>query len=96
MVSRFGAQVALLAFAAAILAGLAAGNAPMTVLTRALLVLAGAVFIGQFVGWTSRLVLRDYLQSIKRTIDLAHAAAVDAHSPQQGRRPDTETAESVE
>lgn len=77
MVSRLGSQVALLAFAAAVIAGLTAGNAPMTILTRALFVLAGSLFVGQFVGWSSRMVLRDHLQAIKHTIDRAHAAACE-------------------
>jgi len=66
MVARVGAQIALLAFAVAILAGLYAGNEPVTVLTRALLVMVAALLIGQGVAYTGRLVLTDHLRQKQR------------------------------
>ena len=59
MIRTIGAQIALVAFAAAILAGLYAGNSPVTVLTRALLAMIVALFVGQAVAWSIKLVLRE-------------------------------------
>lgn len=78
MVGSLGAQLALVAFAAAILAGLAAGNSAWTVTTRALLVMVMAVFVGQAVGWVTRLLLRDHLQRAKMRIDSEHLSQVEA------------------
>jgi len=77
MVGKLGAQIALVAFAAAIVAGLYAGNAPTTVLTRALTVLAVALFVGQAAAYVGKLALRDFLQHEKTRIDRAHVELTD-------------------
>lgn len=71
--ARLGAQFALLAFTVSIIAGFLAGNSAMVILTRALVAMVLALFIGQLVGWGCKLVLREHLQAIKRDIDLIHA-----------------------
>ncbi len=76
MVRSIGAQLGLLAFAAAILAGLYAGNSPATILIRALLVMAGACAAGQGLGWASKQVLRDHLQRKKLAMDKEHYDAL--------------------
>lgn len=78
MVARTGAQVALLAFFTTILGGLLVGNSFQTVLSRSLTATIAALLIGQFVAWSGKLVLRDYLQRRKVQIDTAHA---DASAP---------------
>lgn len=78
MVGSISAQIALVAFAFAIFAGLYAGNSPSTVLTRALLVLAGAALIGQVAGYVGKAVLTDYLRARKRQIDTDHIAATES------------------
>jgi hypothetical protein len=75
MVGSISSQVALLAFASAIAAGLYAGNSAATVLTRAIVALVVAYAIGRVSGSTFKLVLRDHLQRKKSAIDQAHAAA---------------------
>ena len=90
MAGRISAQIALLAFAAAIVAGLFAGNAPMVVLQRALVAMFVGLFVGKLVGWAIRLALRDYLQRKKRAIDDAHAASKEAEEPEgAGQQPHT-------
>jgi len=81
MIGRFGSKLALLAFAGALLAGIAVGNAPATVLTRALTVMIVALFVGQLVGWTSRLVMRDHLQNRKAELERAHLEASQTPAP---------------
>jgi hypothetical protein len=76
MVGSLSAQVALLAFAAAIAAGVYAGNAATTVLTRAIVAMFVAYVIGRISSSAVKLVLRDHLQRKKRSIDEAHAAAM--------------------
>lgn len=78
MIGRFGSQLALLAFAGALVVGIAVGNAPSTVLIRALTVMVVALFVGQLVGWTSRLVIRDHLQNRKAQLDREHVEATRA------------------
>jgi hypothetical protein len=78
MVGQIAAQVALLAFAAAIVAGLHAGNSATTVLLRALLTLAAALLLGSAAAWTVKLVLRDHVQRAKREIDQEHVRASSA------------------
>lgn len=75
MVGSLSAQVALLAFAAAIAAGVYAGNSATTVLTRAIVALIVAYGIGRIASSTVKLVLRDHLQRKKLAIDEAHLAA---------------------
>lgn len=76
MVRSIGAQIGLLAFAVALLAGLYAGNSAAVVLTRALIAMAVGAVVGQVAGWAARLVLRDHLQKKKLQIDQEHMAAV--------------------
>lgn len=73
LIGRIGAQVALLAFSLSLLAGLLAGNTPVTVLSRALLMLVVALVLGQLVAWCGHVVLLDYLTQRKATIDTEHA-----------------------
>ena len=76
MVRSTGAQIGLLAFAFAIVAGLYAGNSATVILTRAIgAMLLGAV-IGQVAGWVVRLILRDHLQRKKLRIDDEHFKAM--------------------
>jgi hypothetical protein len=79
MIERLGARIALLSFAAAILAGLAAGNSEVTVLTRALVAMVLALLLGQAVGWACKSVVREHLQQIKQRLDREHLAALEAH-----------------
>jgi len=86
MERSIGAQVGLLAFAAAIVAGLHVGNAPTTILVRALIVMLAACAAGQAVGWAVKQVLRDHLQEKKQAIDREHYEAshgADGQSPAQ-------------
>ena len=76
MINSIAAQIALLAFALAIVAGLSAGNSSATVLTRALVAMFVGMLIGKLVAWSSKLVLRDHLQRKKRAIDESHDATV--------------------
>lgn len=69
MVHSLGAQIGLVAFAVAILAGLHAGNSATTILTRALLALVLAVFAGQFSSFAIRLVLRDHMKQKKEAVE---------------------------
>jgi hypothetical protein len=81
MARSIGAQLGLLVFGVAILAGLRAGNSATTVLVRALLAMVAAYGIGQLVGWFGRLVLRDHLQPRKLALDRSHRDAVRAMNP---------------
>jgi hypothetical protein len=76
MVGNVGAQVGLLAFAIAVIAGLSAGNAPVTILTRALVGMFAAALVAQVVAWAARSVLREHLQSRKVKIDHDHYQAL--------------------
>ncbi len=78
MVRSIGAQIGLLAFSAALLAGLYAGNSLSTVLVRAIVILLLASTLGQLVGWVGKMVLRDHLQRKKLTLDSEHRDAVRA------------------
>jgi NhaP-type Na+/H+ or K+/H+ antiporter len=83
MVRSIGAQLGLLAFSLAILAGLYAGNSPTTILLRALLVLLMGAVLGQTVGWGAKLILRDHLQRRKLATDRDHRNAVRTLRDQQ-------------
>lgn len=83
MTSSLSAQIALLAFAAAIAAGLYAGNSTATVLIRALIAMFVGFGVGKLASWTGKLVLRDHLQRKKLAIDRAQGASEDASQPQQ-------------
>jgi NhaP-type Na+/H+ or K+/H+ antiporter len=63
MVSRIAAQVGLLSFAVAVMVGLHAGNPPVTVLQRAVLAMGVGFLVGQFAGWSARLVLREFVRT---------------------------------
>jgi hypothetical protein len=81
MVRSIGAQVGLLAFGIAVLAGIWAGNSAFTILWRALLVMAGTFLLGQLAGWIGKLVLRDHLQQKKLAIEQEHLAALRGPEP---------------
>jgi hypothetical protein len=87
MVRSLGAQLGLLAFAAAILAGLHVGNSPTTILIRALLVMLVGYAIGKTVAWTGSVMLREHLQRKKLAIDRAHNEAVRALAEQPATEP---------
>lgn len=78
MVRSIGAQIGLLAFAVAVLAGLYAANSATVTLTRALVAMVVGAIVGQAAGWGAKLILRDHLQRKKLEIDRAHLAAVRA------------------
>ncbi len=80
MVQHTGAQLGLLAFAVAIVAGLYTGNSTTVVLSRALGALVAGAVIGQLAGWAAKVVLRDHLQRKKLDIDRQHSEAVGALS----------------
>lgn len=82
MVGSVTAQIALLAFALAIVVGLYAGNSPATVLARALVAMVVALGVGTLAGWTIKLVLRDHLQCKKVAIDQAHVAPTSPPEPE--------------
>lgn len=76
MVRSLGAQIGLLAFGVALVAGLLVGNPATVVLLRALFALLAGAALGQLGGWAARLVLRDYLQRRKLEIDQRHFAEI--------------------
>lgn len=75
MLRTLGAQVALLAFAAAVGVGLSVGNSPTTVLLRALLIMTGTLLVSQLVVAGQKRILRDHLQGKKLSIDREHLEA---------------------
>jgi divalent metal cation (Fe/Co/Zn/Cd) transporter len=74
MVGSLGAQIGLLAFTIALLAGTLVGNTPTVVLLRALGALVIGAVVGQAAGWAAKQVLREYLQKRKSEIDRRHFA----------------------
>lgn len=78
LVGTTGAQIGLLAFAVAVVAGLLAGNSATVILLRAIVALLVGAGVGQAAAWTAKTVLRDYLQRRKLLIDQEHKAAVQA------------------
>ncbi len=78
MIRTTSAQIGLLAFAVALVAGLYAGNAPAVVLFRALLAMFAGAVVGQFAGWAAKYVLREHFQRRKMAIDREHITAVQA------------------
>lgn len=82
MVGKIAAQLGFLTFGVCVLAGIAAGNAPETILIRALGAVAGVVFVGTLVGSACRAVVRDHLLRRKIQIDTEHHAAVRAAASQ--------------
>lgn len=81
MLSNVGAQLALLAFTAATLLGLHAGNEPATILIRAFVIMAATLALGRAVAALHRLILRDHLQGRKLSLDRAHLEACAAAAP---------------
>jgi len=84
MVRSLGAQIGLLVFAVALIAGISAGNPVTVVLTRALIALVLGALLGQAAGWTAKLVLREYLQRQKIAIDHEHLTAIRALMGESG------------
>lgn len=78
MLQSIGAQVALLTFAFAVIAGISAGNSPITILTRGMISMIAALFVGQTAAAVCKAVLRDHLQRRKHRIDSDHVAAIEA------------------
>lgn len=78
MIRTVSAQIGLLAFGVAIVAGLYAGNSATATLGRALLAMFGGAAIGHVAAWAARSVLRDYFQRRKHEIDQQHVDAMQA------------------
>ena len=78
MVSNIGAQVALLAFTVTVVVGLAVGNGPETILSRAIAAMFLALLVGQAAGWVARAVLREDLQRQKMELDKLHQDELQA------------------
>ncbi len=76
------AQLGLLAFSAAIVAGILTGNTFTTIVTRAIVALFVAAVAGNLAGWVSRLVLRDHLLRRKLKIDREHHEKRGAGGPE--------------
>ena len=74
MTQSLGAQLGLLAFAAAIGLGLAAQNSALTILFRAIVVLVVVSTIAQLIAWSARVVLADGFRREKARIDVDHLA----------------------
>ncbi len=91
MVQSLGAQIGLLAFSVAILAGLYAGNSLTVILTRALIAMVVGSLVGQVAGWAAKVVLRDYLQKKKFEIDRAHIAGMRGLAAPAGDEPEQVT-----
>ncbi len=96
MIGSIGAQIALLAFAVAIVAGISAGNSPTTVLTRALIAMFVALVVGKLAAWTTKLVLRDHLQHKKLEIDRAHIVPPEPAEPVEQSGDELDTTTTVE
>jgi NhaP-type Na+/H+ or K+/H+ antiporter len=96
MVHATSAQIGLLAFAVAVIAGTSAGNTMSFVLTRALLAMLVGAVVGQVAGWTAKVVLRDHLQRKKLEIDRQHFEAVRAMELAAPAAETVEQAEPVE
>ncbi len=77
MSASSSAQIALLAFATAIVAGLGAGNAPETILSRALGVLVVAWLVGQLASAAANRVLGEHLTARKIKLDRAHLDEIE-------------------
>ena len=75
MVGSLSAQIGLIAFAIAIVAGLHAGNSATTILSRAMLMMIGAIFAGQITAYAGRTILRDHLRKKKEAVERETAAA---------------------
>lgn len=87
MITSISAQISLLSFAIALVAGLAVHNSPQTVLLRALLVMILAGTVGQLAAWSAKAVLRDHLRQRKAQLDRAHLDAMKQIDEAQGMEP---------
>lgn len=96
IIGRIGAQVALLAFSLSLLAGLWVGNPPVTVLSRALLMLVAALLVGHLVAWCGHLVLLEDLTQRKAEIDTRHAQQRRRSRPSQSPTSDAAPGTQVE
>ncbi len=96
MVRSTGAQIGLLAFTVAIVAGLYAGNSPAVVLTRGLVAMLVGAVVGQLAAWAAKLILRDYLQKRKLEIDREHVAAVRKMLGESDEDPEPAKSEPIE
>lgn len=85
MVGGLSAQIGLLAFAVAIIAGLSTGNSAVTILLRAIISMFAALLVAQLAAWCAKQILRDHLQKSKRSIDEAHIAALREHDDEEER-----------
>jgi hypothetical protein len=99
MVRNVGAQIGLLAFAVAVLAGLYVGNAATVILMRALVAMVVGAVVGQVAGWAAKQVLRDHLQRKKLELDKQHLDAVHAmteamHPVEEAAEPPPQAAEA--
>lgn len=94
MVGSVSAQIGMLTFAVAIVAGVYAQNPHEVVLMRAMLAMIAAVFISQAVAWTTKMILRDYLQQRKVLIDRAHLAALPLETAEPVQEAATDTQDS--
>lgn len=87
MTRVIAAQLGLLAFGLAVCAGLLAGNAPATVLLRALAAMVAAAGSGLIAGGVIRLVLRDHVRSRKLKIDRRHVEQRESDADQVEPQP---------
>lgn len=82
MTRRLAASLSLLVFAICLIAGMESGNAPATVLGRALVAMAGTLVISLVVGTMAQRMLDENLsrkeQGLRRAIEAAGAGATDA------------------
>lgn len=96
MVRSIGAQIGLLAFAVAVIAGLYAGNSATVILTRALTAMVLGALVGQMSAWAAKQVLRDYLQRKKLEMDREHVSAIRSMMPPPEEEPTAVTTEPQE
>ena len=87
MPQRMSAAMAFLAFAVCLVAGLAAGNSPATILGHALEAMGATLVIGLVVGWMARRMLEENLDALR-----AKQRASDAAGPGAEKIPDTKEA----
>lgn len=78
MTRSIAAQVGLLSFGVAVLAGLLAGNGALTILGRGIGALLIGVLLGHVVAAAARTLLREHLLGRKMQIDRDHLAALKA------------------
>ncbi len=95
MTRTIGAQLGLLAFGTALVAGLYAGNSVVVILTRALIALVAGALLGQIVGVMARALLRDHLQKRKADIDSEHVRQLQASQPSAQAATETPTDEGL-